>query len=256
MTELKQYRLYLQAAIVRSIVWTLAVLAGVVLVVGVGAVLLEFQLSSAVQHADAGISGKDGLLASASLSVLNVGNASTVAIADETTRLNVSLGSFDHQLATVGPVVQQLGGAIGDLSRDEAKLGASLDLVNARCVPGPCGTIADVGKTLNTVRGTFGQIEVAANHEDRNLTTLDAQELQLFTDFHGTETRLNTGLDTADALLANPNIAYAMDSGAGILHTGELVEQKLAACTLHPTAKCMFKSDAIFVAQVGGYLLH
>jgi hypothetical protein len=253
MTELKQYRLHLPPAIVRAVVAVAVVLAVVCATVGVGAVLLEFQLSSAVQHADRGVAG---LTAAAGSTFAEVGAQAVTTLAGETARVNASLDTLDRQVATVGPVVRQLGQFTGELSRDSAKAGDTLDRINAPCVPGPCGTVADVGKTLNTVRGTFGQIEVAANHEDKNLTTLDAQELQLFTDFHGTETRLNTGLDTADALLANPNIAYAMDSGAGILHTGELVEQKLAACTLHPTAKCMFKSDAIFVAQVWGYLLH
>lgn len=50
----------------------------------------------------------------------------------------------------------------------------------------PCGTIADLHKTLGTVRGTFGQIEIAANHESKNLTKLDSQEEILFNDTHKT----------------------------------------------------------------------
>lgn len=47
-----------------------------------------------------------------------------------------------------------------------------------------CGTLADVAKTLNTIRGTAGQIEIAAKHENGQLSTLDAQERELFADLH------------------------------------------------------------------------
>ena len=43
-----------------------------------------------------------------------------------------------------------------------------------------CGTLADVNRTLHTIRGTFGQIEVAAKHENAQLTKLDSQEKTLF----------------------------------------------------------------------------
>jgi hypothetical protein len=63
--------------------------------------------------------------------------------------------------------------------------------------PVPCGTLADMNRTLATVRGTFGQIEVAAKHENKNLTTLDDQELALFTDLHLTA---QAAVRTADSL--------------------------------------------------------
>jgi len=40
-----------------------------------------------------------------------------------------------------------------------------------------------------------------------------------------------------------------------MLFTGDQVETKLAKCTLHTTFACVFKSDVLFGAQVGGYLL-
>lgn len=56
----------------------------------------------------------------------------------------------------------------------------------------PCGTLADVNRTLATARGTFGQIEIAAYHENKNLTTLDRQEAALFSDTHDTLASLNS----------------------------------------------------------------
>jgi len=73
-----------------------------------------------------------------------------------------------------------------NLNTSITKINNTLDAVNRPCeVPGqPCGSLADVNRTLATVRGTFGQIEVAARHENRNLTKLDSQEEQLFKDTH------------------------------------------------------------------------
>jgi phosphoglycerate-specific signal transduction histidine kinase len=54
----------------------------------------------------------------------------------------------------------------------------------------PCGLFEDAARTLNTVRKTFGQIEIAANHEDKQLFKLDEEENQLFSDAHNSLTNL------------------------------------------------------------------
>jgi hypothetical protein len=63
----------------------------------------------------------------------------------------------------------------------------ALQVVNRNCDGGKeaCGTLADVNQTLHTIRGTFGQIETAAKHENAELTTLDSQKKTLFDDVHG-----------------------------------------------------------------------
>jgi hypothetical protein len=83
------------------------------------------------------------------------------------------------------------------------RLNRTLDVVDQPCVPGPCGTLADVAKTLNTVRGTSGQVEILFNHEDKNLHTLDAQEAVFFTDVHGT-------LTDANNLLTSPSVTNTL----------------------------------------------
>lgn len=66
------------------------------------------------------------------------------------------------------------------------QMNATLEVVNRPCGKvAPCGTLADVNRTLATVRGTFGQVETAARHENAQLTTLDGQERALFADLHG-----------------------------------------------------------------------
>jgi hypothetical protein len=176
-------------------------------------------------------------------------------ITTESTRLNQSLDNLDRQIATIGPAVKRIDPILANAADDTRKMGRTIDLVNAPCVPAPCGTLADVNRTMATVRGTFGQIEFAALHEDRNLGTLDTQEAALFADFHETAIRANTTLDTFNGLLANPNVTLMMANGGQFTTTAVAVEQKLAQCTLHPTLPCVLRSDILFGAQVGGYLL-
>ena len=116
----------------------------------------------------------------------------------------------------------------------------TLQLVNKPCVPGPCGTLADINKTLNTARGTMGQIEIAANHEDKNLSNLDNQEQTLFADTHKT-------LTDADSLVASPYLLASMHNldttSAGLADgakqaDGILLDLKFEADKLtHPPAR-------------------
>lgn len=115
-----------------------------------------------------------------------------------------------------------VNGAVNGLKPVEANLVAvtnSLNktvlAVNSPCGGGhPCGLLADTAKTLNTVRGTFGQIEIAANHENRNLSNLDIQEAQLFSQTSGvlsglseTEVSANKAVTDFDVLLSSPDLS-------------------------------------------------
>ena len=73
------------------------------------------------------------------------------------------------------------------------KFDAVLDHINAPCRPvkgtvysvdddKPCGTLADVARTLHTIRGFAGTLEKAGRHVDQSLNTYDTQEAQLYTD--------------------------------------------------------------------------
>jgi hypothetical protein len=76
--------------------------------------------------------------------------------------------------------------AMNALTRAANGAGDTFDTINRPCGTGkPCGTLADVNQTLHTVRGTFGEVEVAARHENAQLTTLDGQERDLFAGVQG-----------------------------------------------------------------------
>lgn len=135
--------------------------------------------------------------------------------------------------------------ATGSLNKTILTANETLRLVNRPCgtvdgVFAPCGTLADFNRTLATARGTMGQIEIAANHEDKNLETLDAQEAMLVADTHKT-------LTDADALISSPyivkslqnldsstaSLADSMKQGDAILTDGREFADKYA----HPSKK-------------------
>lgn len=108
-------------------------------------------------------------------------------------------------LKQVGAQANRLGGVLDSTTE-------TLGVINRDCPGGlnpakSCGTLADLNRTLATVRGTFGQIEVAARHENRQLGTLDAQELQLYTDTHVAVTNLN-------GLLTSPDVTRFLKASA------------------------------------------
>jgi len=125
--------------------------------------------------------------------------------------LRLESGKLTVQVATDSQVLTDKFASVAD------QLVATLAAINAPCVPHKaCGTLADVNRTLATVRGTVGAVEVAARHEDKNLTALDAQELVLFNDVHntmqlaqGTISKVDTTLDT---------VAPMLDASTAILH--------------------------------------
>lgn len=118
----------------------------------------------------------------------------------------VALLSAAFMCIAVGAAAMHVGYAVPDLNPTVVKLNTAIESLNTTLVEVnrpcpkegdkaiPCGTLADVNRTLDPVRGAFGQVEAAARHEDKNLTTLDAQELALFGDTHGTLQALNLGV--------------------------------------------------------------
>ena len=131
------------------------------------------------------------------------------AVTETLQQTTETLGQAEDTIHAVQPVLSHLDATVVGLNRP--------------CIPGPCGLLLDSAKTLGTIRGTFGQIEIAANHEDRNLSTLDTQEATLFTDFHSLAIYGNsfvehgtTTEDDLDAILKGPSIHSTLDNTATI----------------------------------------
>src|SRR5664280_1731111 len=92
-------------------------------------------------------------------------------------------------IAQYGGLADKLGTAADKLGTAADKFSATLDSVNRLC-PGPkdpvkpCGVLADLNRTMATIRGVAGQVETAAMHENAQLSTIDAQEATLAADLH------------------------------------------------------------------------
>ena len=172
--------------------------------------------------------GKLGLLLSAvalcavlAWSVIHVVRKMDTVQSQIQTAASTEVGVFNTTLTTE---TTQLNQTLARANTVLSSLNATVQIVNRPCGSGhPCGTLADVAKTLNTVRGTFGQIEIAANHENANLTTLDTQERTLFADLHTTLQTANTDLtgigqtsSDIDAFVKSPELASTTHNMATI----------------------------------------
>ena len=82
-----------------------------------------------------------------------------------------------------------------------------------------------------------------------------AQLKPLIVSYTSTGNDLDTSVKTFNGLMSSPNVTIMLANGAQFTTTAVQLEQKLAKCTLHPTLPCVLKSDILFGAQVGGYLL-
>ena len=125
------------------------------------------------------------------------------------TAANAAIARVNTATAQIGSAFTSAAKSVAKTETDVQKTTAQLSgvavglqktiaQVNAPCVPGPCGTLADVGKTLNTGRSAIGQVEIAANSFDKNQSHFYAQEDQLYRDSDGAVKNLNNLITSPD----------------------------------------------------------
>ena len=127
-----------------------------------------------------------------------------------------------------------------------------------------CGTLADVAKTLNTIRGTAGQVELAAKHENAQLATLDRQEAQIYADVHAellsaqtltaslTETSREAAasLHSADQALQAANVT--IEAAQPALRGATVTLSDVDALVADPDLKRMLAASADSAAEIDG----
>lgn len=117
-------------------------------------------------------------------------------------RLNSAIDQTNKTLAIVSQTTSDVGEHVSDLTDNVSGvvvgLRQTVTLINAPCVPGPCGTVSDVGKTLNTFRLTAGQLELAANSFDTNQNRFYSQEDALYSEADQSFTHFNALLTSHD----------------------------------------------------------
>lgn len=107
------------------------------------------------------------------------------------THLDGTLSSLDETAKSLTATSNQLASSLSDTSKaivsSSNQLNSVLAKITAPCQPEkghvysvgedkPCGTLADLARTLNTFRGFAGTLEFAGRHFDKSLSTYDQQE--------------------------------------------------------------------------------
>lgn len=147
-----------------------------------------------------------------------------------------SLTSVDFVVSTTG---NSLNSTINGAIPLENKINYILDRVAAPCVPikglilsitdnKNCGTLANVDRTLQTLRGTIGTIEVAGLNFDKHQGQLYSQEKQIFDDtdtlikgFVPIQNKIDKTIFDTDNLITSSDIT-------GTIHHFNIVSGNLA----------------------------
>jgi hypothetical protein len=178
-----------------------------------------------------GVAGPDacGTLAQVNKTVIGIGDL-VVTTQKQTTLVATMVGQY-------GTVLQ---GVAGDIHSTTGAL---------------TGTANAATGTLNATTATVGAAKPLLDNSAAFVANLDTETKPVVT-------QANLFFTNVNALATRPSIPIILDQTAGILTTGnhmlltgDQVETKLAQCTLHPHVSCYLKSDILFGAQVGGYLL-
>lgn len=146
-----------------------------------------------------------------------------------------------------GTQVQQTGQLIDATAKAMGTVGDSV-----KDTAGHLNKTADAATgTLNATTRFVDTLTIDSQTANRLLTELQS----LIASYTATGDDLDTAIKTANGIMASPNVTIMLANGAQFTTTAVQLEQKLAQCTLHPTLPCVLKSDILFGAQVGGYLL-
>jgi hypothetical protein len=132
----------------------------------------------------------------------------SVRISQVSSQINVTLRQLDlsgtvaNLNATLDAIHRPCGKTLDTVSVLFDKTRNDYFLANKKKEFLPCGTLADVAKTLGTIRGAAGQIEVAANHEDKRIAVLDGQEATIYRNTNASLLQLREDLRTANTTIA------------------------------------------------------
>lgn len=101
---------------------------------------------------------------------------------------------------------------IPDLNPTVVKMNTAVDGLNTALITinrPKTGTLAEVGKSILAFKSVLTHADMALNHEDQNLTALDAQERALFSNTQQVFSDAHTTLTGASTLFATTNQTVA-----------------------------------------------
>lgn len=139
------------------------------------------------------------------------------------------VASFSGTAGKLNDTIDLTSHRLNDLCPLPSAIGAALH---------PCGTLADTNRTLATLRGTSGQVELS-------LLVFNRHESDLFTQESNAYAAMNKSVTDFDALVSNPDLK-------GTIHNGATITGNFAAIStdgkdwlhqkLYPTKKKGFVS--------------
>lgn len=153
----------------------------------------------------------------------------TGVIAPAPLQLTSTLHSVEASADAATGVLVAAKGTVTGLNATESRLNDLVDQANRRlndpCSDvGPCGTLADVNRTLATIRGTAGQVEVGLRH-------VNARSDELFTQERLTYANMNRAVADLDTAISNPDISATMANVKRISDQGVTTAANVTAVT-------------------------
>lgn len=110
----------------------------------------------------------------------------------------------------VSGALQSLQSSAANLDKATAGLNASIAEVNRKCTDGDCGTLADVNRTLNTVRLAAGQVTAVSLKERDQLEQVNQQESDVAAQAKADLVKLGTAIDQVGELAGNGDLKKSL----------------------------------------------
>jgi hypothetical protein len=137
----------------------------------------------------------------------------------------------------IATALVQLDAASGQIEKTSAGLNAAVAELNAPCVPGPCGTLADVNRTLGSIRLASGQVTAFSLKEQTQLDQANKQETAIAELTEADLAKLGTAIDGIDALATNKDLTGSLahtNTALGAVAGMATDTQQYWHDTLHP----------------------
>ena|ERR1039458_5091539 len=142
----------------------------------------------------------DAAVTTASLTEQKVG-----AVAD-----NVD-GTISQAKPQIASALRRANDAILNLDKASAGLNTAVAELNAPCADGkPCGTLADVNRTLGSIRLASGQVTAFSLREQTQLDQVNQQETAVADLTEGDLTKLGGAIDGINALATNKDLTGSL----------------------------------------------
>ncbi len=119
-------------------------------------------------------------------------------------------GLISQTKPEIAETLRRANATIANLDKTAAGLNVAVAELNAPCVPGPCGTLADVNRTLGSVRLASGQVTAFSLHEQTQLDQVNAQETAIADAAQVDLTKLGGAIDGVNALATNKDLAGSL----------------------------------------------